>query len=250
MSLHENLRKLFVLDQQVRGMRKRLDSATGRLNALQAALEQYNQQCDELREQFKHSQAKASTLENQSNDIEQRIEHLREQMQSVKNNKEYSAVLLEVNTLKIDKGKIEDEALEQLSNVDRLKEEVQEIETRVTNQKKLVDGAQSEIEICRSEIGQELDELTAKRATAEQQIPEAVRAQFNRMAHIYEGEAMAEVIEESRRNKEYTCGGCYLSLPVERVNAVMIPDEQVVFCPSCGRILYIDQQLKASISSK
>jgi len=250
MSLQEKLRRLFLLDQQVRGFQGRLDTATGRLAAQQAKLDQLNQQHDELHTQLKHTQAKASGLENQVNDVDQRIERLRQQMQMVKSNKEYSAVLIEVNTLKIDKSKLEDDALEQLNEVDRLNEASQEIQTQIGAQNKLVAGAESDVQACRADIGQELNELNAQRTEAENEVPNDTKVVFNRMADMHEGEAMATVIQESRRNMEYTCGGCYMSIPVERVNTLMTLQDQMVLCPNCSRILYLDQDLKASIGCK
>ncbi len=250
MSLLDDLRELFHLDQQVRGMQKRLDAATRRHNAQQTKLSQLNQQSQEVADQLKQAKVKASTLENQTKEAEQRIEHLREQMQSVRSNKEYSAVLVELNTLKVDNGKVEDELLAQLGEIDRLNEQAEAFEARVADQQKLVNNAQAEIESCRAEIGHELDSVTAKRGEAEQRLPTEIREQFNRTAHVHEGEAMAVVIEENRRRMEYTCGGCYMAIPVERVNSLMTLKDQIIFCPNCSRILYIDQELKESIGSK
>lgn len=250
MSLHENLRQLFLLDQQVRGLQGRLDNSKRRLRVQSSQLDQFQQQHEELHTQLKQTQAKASSLENQTNDIEQRIDRLREQMQTVKSNKEYSAVLIEVNSLKEQKSQLEDEALAQLSEVDRLKEEMTQLDAQIEQQKKLVTGAEAEVKTCQDEIGQELESLHVSRAAAEQEIPGEARTVFNRTANMHEGEAMAVVTEVSRRNREYTCDGCYMSIPVERVNALMMHQEQLVMCPNCNRILYLDQDLKSSIASK
>ncbi len=251
MSLQEKLLRLFSLDQKVRGIQGRLDSATNRLKVQQTKLSQLHQQRDELLSQLKLGQAKASSLEKEVEDIEQRIEHMRQQMQSVKSNKEYSAVLLEANTLKANKDSLETEALEQLNHVESLAQDLNQILERVAQQEKLVTGAQSEVQQCRDEVGKQLEELTAQRSEAEQDVPEEVRLTFNRTAYMHDGATMAPVIEASRRHLEYNCGGCYMTIPVERVNATMVASEtQVVCCPNCSRILYIDQELKTSIGCK
>jgi uncharacterized protein len=247
MSLHTKLRELFLLDQQVRGMRARLDAATVRENALRGKLDRLAQQRNELAEQHKLVQAKAAGLEHQARDVETRIARLREQMNSVKNNKEYSALLIEVNTIKLEKGKLEDEALDQMAKVETLAQELKQFDAQVGEQEKLVALAKAEVAAAKAEVGTQLDELRQKRDAAEQEVPQESRAQFNRVAVAHDGETMAPVIEESRRHLEYSCGGCYMSIPVERVNALTKNDDQVVICPSCGRILYLDQELKASM---
>ena len=250
MSLQDKLHQLFLLDKQVRGLRGRLDTATSRLTAQQNKLDRLNQQQEELKTLLKHTLAKASELENQTKEIEQRIEHLRDQMSSVKSNKEYSAVLLEVNTLKEEKSNIEDEALEQLGQVDRLKQQLDENVASVADQQKLVDGAQTEVDGSRTEVGQRLDELTVERNAAAEEIPDDARQMFERVANQHEGETMAGVSEENRRHREYACEGCYMSIPIERLNALMVQINQIVCCPNCGRILFVGQELKASFACK
>ena len=250
MTLQERLLELYMLDKQVRGMRGRLDTATARVDTQQSRLDQFKQQQQELQSQHLHGQAKAKSLESQADEIEQRIAHLRDQMQNVKSNKEYSAVLLEVNTHKLEKGKVEDEAIGQLGQVEQLAQELEAINGQVTDQEKLVAAAQDEVSRCRDEVGHELEELEAKRSEAEKTVPDDVCTLFNRMAEMHDGQAMAGVAEASRRHREYTCEGCYLIIPIERVNALMTLPDQVVCCPSCNRILYIEQELKTSIGAK
>jgi len=72
---------------------------------------------------------------------------------------------------------------------------------------------------------------------------------FDRLAETYEGEAMAPVIEEDRRRMEYICGGCYMQIPVEKVN-LLISSDELVRCSSCARILYVESALKQAMGAK
>ena len=250
MSLHVRLRELFLLDQQVRGLRTRLVAAETRQRALQGKADRLSQQRTELVSQHKMLQAKAGGFELQAREFEDRITRLREQMNTVTNNKEYSALLIEVNTMKLEKGKVEDQALEQMSQVETVAAELKELDEKLAEQNKLVGIAKAEVEAAGAEIAGQLAEVTQKRNAAEQQVPEEALNLFNRLADMHEGEALAPVIEESRRHMEYSCGGCYMSIPVERVNALSTRTDQAVCCPNCGRILFLDPELKASMGIK
>jgi predicted nucleic acid-binding Zn-ribbon protein len=250
MSVQEQLRQLFQLDQRVRGLRTRLDLALNREKAQQAKLDQLTRQRDELAGQVKLSKAKAGELENQVNEIDERISHLREQMNSVKNNKEYSALLIEVSTIKNDKGKIEEEALTQLSQVDMLSASLASTEEKAAEQKKILDIARQEVAARREEVGSQLDEATKDRDAALAMVPDDAKAQFHRQASIHDGEAVAVIVEENRRNLEYSCGGCYMGLPIERVNTTLSQPDSVVNCPSCGRILYAETELRKALGPK
>ncbi len=250
MPLQDQLYDLFLLDQQVRGLRTRLDAATRRLGAQSNKLDQLRQQQTELSDQVKHGQAEVSSLEHEASDLDERVKKLREQMNNVRNNKEYSAMLVEVNTFKDEKGKLEDQALEKMGEVDATGQRLAEVQAQVTDQVKLVELAQAEVQSSKDEVGDQLADATAKREIAADQIPSDRLAQFERLADNYDGETLGEIEEQDRRRREYTCGGCYMELPIERVNALMMKPDELVTCPSCNRFLYIKQELKAEIGAK
>lgn len=250
MSLQEKLYDLFLLDQQVRGLRTRLDAATRRLTLQSTKLDQLRQQQAELTDQHKRAMTEVSTLEHQASDADQRVAKLREQMNSVRNNKEYSAMLVEVNTLKDEKSKIEDQALAKLTVADGLKVRLAEVQAQADSQAKLVESAKAEVLDAKQEVGVQLDDTTARRAAAAAEVPPDILSTFNRLADHYDGETLGEIEEQDRRRREYTCGGCYMELPIERVNALMMKPDQLVTCPSCNRFLFIKQDLKAEIGAK
>src|SRR5690606_15039656 len=109
MSLQEKLHALFLLDQQVRGLQTRVNAAGSRLKSQQTRLAQLNQQRDELAGQLKQTQPAASSLEHHAQAVNDKVQRLREQMNAVKSNKEYHALLVEVNTRKADHAKLEEE---------------------------------------------------------------------------------------------------------------------------------------------
>jgi len=170
-------------------------------------------------------------------------------MNSVKTNKEYSALLVEMNTLKIEKDKLEDQALQQLERVEALAKEMQEADQNIATQQKIVQGATAEVQARRNEVAQELSEATAHRDQAAAHLPAEVLEIYDRAANAHEGEAMAEVIEENRRSMEYTCGGCYMGIPVELLNALLRNDDRPVICSSCARILYVKEELRSAFGN-
>jgi predicted nucleic acid-binding Zn-ribbon protein len=152
-----------------------------------------------------------------------------------------------VNTLKIDKSGYEDKAMDQMEKVEALAGEIEQQKQTVAEQQKIVAGAEAEVAEAREEVGERLDEVTAQRQAAAAEVPGEAMGLFERLAAQYDGEALAVVTEESRRHMEYACGGCYMGLPVERLNALMVGRGGVVQCPSCGRILFLEEELRASI---
>jgi len=246
MGLNEALRNLYLVDQQVRGLESRLEGAEKRVRMQQVKLEQLHQQRDELASQLRHAEAHAATLENEINSKDAKIAQLREQMNSVRTNKEYSAMLVEVNTLKADRGKIEEQALELMGQIDAYKEQMAALEGQVAEQEKVKELAERELADRHAEVKEQLERVKAERAEAASQIPPEALGAFERLAETYEGEAMAPVIEEDRRRMEYVCGGCYMQIPVEKVN-LLLSQDQMVRCSSCQRLLYLEPELKEAM---
>lgn len=248
MTLQEKLHQLFLVDQQVRGLSSGLNSAKRRHVAQQRKLEQLEQQHSELDEQVRHATAHATTLEKESQEIDTRVTAQRDKMNTVTSNKEYSALLIEVNTLKIEHGKKEEEALIEMERKDRMQGELDELAATRDVQIKLTQGADEAVNQRQADVGDRLDELTKERDAALAQVPDDATAIFELAAEAHDGEAMAVIVEENRRRMEYSCGGCYMAIPLERLNTVMVNQEELVVCPTCSRILYVAEQLKGDLA--
>lgn len=250
MSVQDKVYALHQVDKQLRGIRSRVETAQARLTRQNGKLDQLQQQRSEVASQLKHEKVKASTLEGQVASTDQRIGQLREQLNTVKSNKEYSALLLEVNTFKEEKSQLEDQALEEMGRTDMLEEELQQLDQKLDEQKARVAVAKKDLKECEKEVGAKLDELTTQRAEAESEVPATAKQFFDRIAVIHEGEAMVGIVETNRRAKEYSCGGCYMAIPIERVNALMNNNMELVCCPNCNRILHLDEEMKGTIGVK
>jgi predicted nucleic acid-binding Zn-ribbon protein len=250
LSVQDQLRELFTLDQQVRGLRSRVDAATRRLQAQRNKLEQRQRQAAEIADELKHAKASNDALANDAAGVEARIEKVRQTMSGVRSNKEYSALLVEVNTLKVEKAKFEDQQLEAMTRVEELQARLDELQTKVAEQQKLVDGAEKEVTEGEAEISGQLETLEKERDAAAEPIDAETLTLYRKLAADFEGEALAEVEEQDRRRMEYTCGACFMSLPIQTVNAALTATQKPVICSNCDRILYVSPELKDALVPK
>ena len=250
MPVQDQLRALYTLDQQIRGLRSRVDAATRRLGVQQSRLDQQQRQAGELHDQLQHARAAAANLSNDNQTLDERIEKLRKTMANVRSNKEYSALLVEVNTLKVQKDKLESQELEQMSRVEELEGRHAETDQKAQEQQRLVESAQQEVDEGQAEIADQLEALEKERDEAADPIEPDTLALYRKLADDYEGEALAEIEEQDRRRMEYTCGACFMSLPIQVVNATLTSKDKPVTCSSCNRILYATNELKEALVPK
>lgn len=247
MPLTQQLYDLFLVEQRLRGISSRLDAAKRRQAAQTAKADQLQQQHDDMHGQLMHARAKTHELETEAAEIDARTDRQWEMLNTITNNKEYSALLIEVDTLKLEKSKVEDATIEQMQQVESLEGELAELATAVQEQLKLVAMAAKEVEACQAEVGEQLDELQVQRNADLQSLPPEAQTTFEKLVNVHDGDGMAEVTEENRRNKEYACGGCYYYIPIEKVSVLMGNKDHIVICPNCGRMLYMDKELRAAL---
>ncbi|QDU71887.1 zinc ribbon domain-containing protein [Mucisphaera calidilacus] len=250
MALQDRIRDLSLADQAVRGLSGRLEANQRRQKSQQRKLDQLLNKAAEVSEQLKQQQAIVTTMEKQIGEIDLKVAKHREQMNTVTSNKEYSALLVEMNTLKVEKTKIEEKMLVEMERLEELKNQAAELDEQSGNHKKLVQKAEADVIEAREEVGVKLDEAIAEREKATIDIPPDVLTMFERLGESYEGEAVAPIEEQDRRRREYNCGGCFMSLPVEIINGLIMRRDEVITCPSCRRILYIKQDLMQAIGAK
>lgn len=248
MSLQEQLCAFYQLDQRVRAMRSRLDAAIRRQQAQERKQAQLDQQAAELATQIKQDHAKAALLESEASGMQERITSLREKMNAVTSNKEYSALLVEVNTGKVEQGKLEELALAAMSKVEELTAELESLKERAAEQGRIALAAKQDVADARAEVGEQLETLTAERDAAGEPIAPAVRKQFDRLCVVHDGEAMAGIEEQNKRRMEYTCDGCYTLIPVETVNTLITRPDEVITCSNCERILFVSEEIRSSLA--
>lgn len=250
MTLMENLLNLHRVDAQVRGLRSRVDSAARYLRIQERQLQERHDQEEELKRRKLHLQANIGNLENELRVADERIEKLRGELNSAVNNKQYAAVLNELNTVKEERGQTEDRMLEDMEQIESLEGSFGEVEAQISERRKVCDAAQAEYEQRMSDVGERLAELETERATAAAALPPKELSHFDRLAEDYEGEAMSPILEIDRRRREYACGACNMHMPFEQVSALLGGSDVLVTCNACHRILYLQEETRGALAKK
>lgn len=238
MTVTTQLLELFRVDKQLRGLRTRLDAA-------ERFLREQTRQSDELRAnaasietQLKQLRASASNAEGEAARLEAKIAGLREQMNSAKTAKEYNAFLTELGTFKDQKSASEEQALTAMTKIEELSATLKELSGQQAERQKMVTAAETERATREAEIKDRMTELSAKRTSLAAGIPKDVLSSFEHLIKTKGDDAMAHVEVVDRRNYEYSCAACYMTLPMETVSSIVAG--KLTSCVSCGSILFTE----------
>ncbi len=248
MPLINNLLTLYKVDHQVRSLRSRVESAEVYLKVQKRQMDCIDVERTENDQLKMQRKSKLSNAETETGSIDSRIEHLRDELKQAVNDKQYSALLAEVNTLKEHRKAFEDEMLAEMGSLEELETIAIEINQRAEERTKVLQVASKELSVRESEIAEQLAELEIERTAAAAVIPENILSDFDEIADDYDGETMAAIEIIDKKRKEYSCTSCSLHLPLETVTTLMSNTDTVVQCGQCDRILYLEAESREALA--
>jgi predicted nucleic acid-binding Zn-ribbon protein len=234
--------KLFEADQKLREAQGRLDATTRNVRVQERRTNDLVERIKLAQAKLKEQQAKAGSMDLDLRTRDAHIEKLRLQQQQAKNNKEYQAFLVEINTGKVDRNKIEEEAMKLLEGNEKAAAEIAEMNTQLEGERSKLTTMKTEIGEKTAELVAEIESLRPAREAAAAAVPHKAREAFDRLADRFDGEAMSAISKPDRRREEYACSACNMDLVRDVYNRLHTRDE-LVFCTSCRRILYIPEEL-------
>lgn len=169
---------------------------------------------------------------------DEEITKLRASLNVARTNKEYAAVLTQLNTTKADNSKIETQLLDLLRDIEADEAECKEIQQQIDEQKEKLVKTRTESKTMAGKYQAEIDQIQSEWDQMAHTIPAEQLEIFKRVAETYDGQAVSRVEQSDDKKGAYSCGGCFMSITTECVNLLMTRDD-ISRCPNCTRILVL-----------
>lgn len=228
----EKLRELHRLHQQLRDLKDRQRRGPKQVEVHQANVNRLQAEIDAHKESTQAAQLAAKTKETALKSAENKIGDLKVKLNTCSTNKEYKALQDQIAADKMACSVLEDEILEAFEKVDKLKSGQPELDAGLAKTqadlKKAEEVVAAEQEMLRSEI----DRIEGELVEAEKVLPADIRQAYDRVVASKGDEAMAPLDGE-------VCAGCYMQITPNMLNQLLM--SEVVFCKSCGRLLYVPE---------
>jgi hypothetical protein len=232
--MHPDLQNLIQL-QRAETELKRAETALAELPARQAALAQRlaeeRARLDAARAALDTSQRTRRQREGELQTLEAKRSKYKTQLMEVKTNKEYTAMLHEIEAVERDVRACEDHILVEMERYETLAGDVKREEADFKDTEVRFRGEAQALDKIKAELEGQAGRLRQERDAVAQMLSSAARELFTRVAKL-RGSGVSEARDEM-------CQGCRM-----KVRPQMFMDlkrnDAIVQCPSCNRILYYD----------
>lgn len=231
--MNEQLKKLISLQQieiEIKGIGSRIQALSRKVDTLDAELSISAVTISEKKAVITEMQAAYRSYESDAQSDAARIRKSETTLRAVKTNREYQAVLKEIEEMKSKTSRLEDVMLEQLEKMDQ-------IESEINAQQDTFNHLEASSETEKGAIGneiqdaeQELKKLGDARDRVSQTIDSKLKQAYEAIKERVKGIAVAPV-------EGSVCRGCYMNIPPQMFNELQQRDD-LTFCPHCQRMIY------------
>ena len=175
--------------------------------------------------------------ERQLSSSQEKIKKAEGRMFEVKTNKEYQALLTEIETIKGASSREEEEILQVLEEIDELKKDLSKREKEVAT---LLEKIEVEKKMTQDRMAQ--DEIFWKeRMERREVVSKEVESKLYKLYHTLKEKRQGVGVVNVKRE---TCQGCFVHIPPQMFIEVQ-KNNEIIRCPNCNRILYFKGEGKA-----
>ncbi len=177
------------------------------------------------------SEAKVSqsSLELEVSSLQENLKKLQGQMMAIKTNREYDALVAQMDTVKEAINTKESLLLDTIEKIEALSTNIEEYKKRAEEAKSLNSQQLDILQEKMDSVGTKIKIKQDERHNIEVRIPKRTMSIYERVRKSRGGSVVVPV-------RKRACGACFKGLPPHRVQELKRGD-QIIICDNCGRLL-------------
>jgi predicted nucleic acid-binding Zn-ribbon protein len=221
------------IDQDIRTLNTKKQTLPEKASELDKNFQDLKDKAEEERQGLEGLNKLHKEKESELKQGQEKLRKAKERLLEVKTNKEYQAMLTEIDTVEKSNGRIEEEILILYDRID-------EIKGFVKGHEKDLKQYQGSYEAERKQIDEELasidGELESQKKKFEALVP-GLKPELLRRYEMIKGRRNGIAVVSARNS---ICSGCNMNLPPQLYNELQ-RSEELICCPNCNRIIYWDE---------
>ncbi len=212
-----------------------------RQRALRETLIEHREAVEDAKKKVENAKAELHELKKEIDRMgleikekEGQVEKDQDSLKQLSSNKEYKAMLTQIEKDRSDLSVLEDGVLEAMTRVDQKQEANKRVDEALKDAEADLAEEEAEVEKRIAFSAEKVTGLEAKRAEVASGVDPELMGLYNKLA----GRGDGRVVVSSRGG---SCAGCNMTLRAQMVSELMA-DNETICCTSCGRILYLDNE--------
>ncbi len=237
-STRDQLKKLIELqtiDTEIYQLKDQLREKPIFLENLKSRFEEKKTELKSLEERLKNIQVGRKSKELDLQAKEGDISKANSQLSLLKTNREYTARLTEIESLKADKSIIEEKILILYDEGDHVAAAIAKEKAALAQEEKKYLDNKKEIDELILVIEDRLKVLAMKHEQASVDVDRTNLKRYERIVENKKGLAIVPIRNNS-------CGGCFMNVPEQVINEIKMHDK-ILCCEMCARIFYLEDEL-------
>jgi len=227
----QTLISLQAIDTRIAGLEADAARLPKEIAAIHAGVEEARKHVEQTKGRLDSARKDQRAKEKDLEVVQAKRSKTEARLYEVKTNKEYSAVLTEIEEIKQEKARTEEEVLVLMEAQERLTSEIREAETRFKQREGEGRGREATLKEQLRGIETDLGAVRTERKELAAQLPAPILADYDRILRARAGLALVPVA------KPNFCGACRMTITPQRLQELRA-QSSLIPCESCGRYLY------------
>jgi predicted nucleic acid-binding Zn-ribbon protein len=219
------------LDLEIQRVSDRLSGIPVERETTESEFKQHASEFLDLKSKHEQTLEDRKQLEAELTTTQQNHEKFESDKTRVRNEKEYTAVLREIDVARKHIGALETEILKRMDEIEKLDTELAARAPDVERMRADVDVILAGLDTEQKEADLLLASFVERRKHLASKMPKSLFSSYDRMSRLRRGQALAEVRNDG------ICIACRVKVRPKIFSDVRKGD-QLVTCENCGRILY------------
>lgn len=233
--MHPDVKKLIELqevDQNLLRIRWELDSIPLERARREKKLDRFRAAAATASQELTSVEVESRAIDLGISQSDEEIQKLQMRLNGVKNNAEYQATLFQIESVKKERGELEEQGLVLLEKLEGLRSAVQTAEAATAEEQEVFDQFLKEAEVLCASREPDIAKVSQERETMVVDVAGDLLARYTKLLGARDGSAVC-------RAEGSICTGCYSSM-TPNDHARLLGGNSIVECSSCQRILFVE----------
>lgn len=217
------------LDNRLNALQTEVEALPQQLQAYDAACSEARQALLAVEDDIDQTERRRRSLEHELEGSQAQLVKTQTKLHEVKTNKEYSAVLAEIDTGKQHIAVLEDQILELMEVVESQRQMRQQQERDVLISEQELAQQTERVQREQAALAEKVEVEEADRQHIVSDVESDLYARYQQLSEMRDRQAVVLV-------REGACGGCHLTVQPQLVSELRQQDK-LITCPHCQRIL-------------